>query len=254
MAFFAMSGALFLLTQLLQFVLGYDPLGAGYRIAPLALVLMIVAPQSPKVVERIGTKLTVVCGMGVGAFGLFALATVQPDSSYWRVLVGLTTMSLGMALVMAPATESIMGSLPRDKAGVGSAVNDTTRQVGGALGIAVLGSLLAAGYRSELASRVQGRVSAATLAHAKSSIGAALQRAGTLSGPRGTQLADAARAAFTHGMHLALVLGALVIVAGGLLALRYLPARAPDHHLNATELLPVDVVVDDDQIAMAAGD
>jgi EmrB/QacA subfamily drug resistance transporter len=254
MAFFAMSGALFLITQLLQFVMGYDPLAAGYRIAPIAVVLMIVAPQTPKLVERIGTKRTVAIGLVSAATGLLVIASCNPDTSYARVFVGLVVMALGMGLVMAPATESIMGSLPKEKAGVGSAVNDTTRQVGGALGIAVLGSLLAAGYQSQLAANASGRLTGAALTKAKSSIGAALVQAARLTGSDSQHVADAAKAAFTHGMHLALVFGAAVTIVAAILATLYLPARAPHHDLNASELLPGDIVVDDDELAIAGGD
>jgi Na+/melibiose symporter-like transporter len=252
-AFFAMSGALFLLTQLLQFVKGYDALSAGLRIAPFAIVLMIVGPISPRIVERIGTKRTVAGGLVIGAIGLALLASNDAGSSYLHILAGLATIALGLGLTMAPATESIMGSLPRAKAGVGSAVNDTTRQTGGALGVAVLGSLFASGYRASLDRHLDAGLSGTQLAKARSSVGGALEVASSLR-DGGTRLAHVATDAYVHGMRLSMLVGAVAILAGAALALRYLPARAadhPGHEINATEMLAIDVVIDDDQVSTA---
>jgi EmrB/QacA subfamily drug resistance transporter len=238
MAFFAMSGTLFLLSQLLQFVLGYTALEAGYRMAPIALSMMVMAPLAPRLNERFGTKKMVAIGLTVAATGLLILSQVDESSGYPLVLVALFVMAAGIASAMVPATDSIMSSVPKEKAGVGSAVNDTTRQVGGALGVAVLGSLLAAGYRSHLA--VDGLTGSA-LTTARSSVGGALQVAADTGN---TALAGAAKAAYVHGMHLSLVLGAAFILGGALLSLLYLPARARQEQ-NATELVPGDIVVSD---------
>ena len=132
--FFAMFGSLFLLTQYMQFTLGYDPLTAGIRLLPFALTMGITAPLSSKLVERIGTKITVTTGLTLVTIGLLLMTGLQVDTSYGNLVWRLMIMAVGMGLTMAPATESVMGSLPLGKAGVGSAVNDTTRQVGGALG------------------------------------------------------------------------------------------------------------------------
>jgi hypothetical protein len=145
---------------------------------------------------------------------------------------------------MVPATDSIMGSLPKEKAGVGSAVNDTTRQVGGALGVAVLGSLLATGYRSHL--KVEG-VTGSALATAKGSVGGALEVAKKLGN---SAVADAGRAAYVHGMHISLVVGAVFILGGALLSLLYLPARARDAEHNATQLVPSEIVVSDAELEL----
>jgi Na+/melibiose symporter-like transporter len=253
MTFFALTGTLFLLTQYLQFVLGFDALAAGYRMAPIAIVMMVVAPQSPKLAERFGTKRMVAAGFSVSALGLLILASCDADSSYGRVFVGIGVMALGFALGMAPATESIMGSLPREKAGVGSAVNDTTRQMGGALGVAVLGSILASGYRHALDVGAGGvSLTGRDLHETRASLGGAIQTAGRLGARAGDALVETAREAFASGMRASLVVGALFVLAGALLALRYLPAYGEHHHLNATELLPVDVVVDDAQLPRPA--
>ena len=253
MTFFAISGMLFLITQYLQFVMGFDPLQAGYRIAPLALVMMIAAPQSPRLAERAGTKRVVVIGFTICAGGLLILAACNADSPYTLVFVGLVFAALGIASGMPAATESIMGSLPREKAGVGSAVNDTTRQIGGALGVAVLGSILASAYRSSLAHDVVTReLDASQLHQAQSSLGGALQLAGRLGGDTADRLATAARDAFASGMRVSLLFGVLVVLAGAVLAWRYLPAYADNHELNLTQTLPVDVVVDNAELSTPA--
>ena len=136
MTFFALFGSMFLMTQYWQLVHGYSPLGAGVRLIPYALAMMIIAPLSARLVERFGTKRVITAGLLVIAAALYALSFIHATTPYPRVITVFCLMAVGMGMAMAPATESVMGSLPREKAGVGSAVNDTTRQVGGALGVA----------------------------------------------------------------------------------------------------------------------
>ena len=150
LVFFAMFGALFLLTQYFQFVLGYSPLETGIRMLPFAAAMMIVSPLSARLVERIGTKITVALGLGLVTTGLLTMTQLQADTPYVNIFWRLMLMAAGMGLTMAPATDSVMGSLPLFKAGVGSAVNDTTRQVGGAMGVAVVGSVLATTYGARI--------------------------------------------------------------------------------------------------------
>ena len=150
LTFFAMFGSVFIYTQYLQFVLGYSPLQSGVRLLAIALPMMIVAPLSPRFVHRFGTKLVVAAGMALTTLGLLLMSFVSADTSYPQLAWRMVVMACGLALTMAPATESIMGSLPLAKAGVGSAVNDTTRQVGGALGVAVLGSVFTSIYGSRV--------------------------------------------------------------------------------------------------------
>src|SRR5262249_17814763 len=147
---------IFLLTQYFQFVMGFSPLQTGVALLPIAITMMIVAPSSARIVEHVGTKLVVASGLAIASLALLSFAAVPsqhvsyPGQLLWRLVL----LAVGMGLVMAPATESIMGSLPRAKAGVGSAVNDTTRQVGGALGVAVLGSVMTSAYGSHVASSI----------------------------------------------------------------------------------------------------
>ncbi|MGH9005534.1 MAG: DHA2 family efflux MFS transporter permease subunit, partial [Acidimicrobiia bacterium] len=144
--FFAMFGTFFLFTQYLQLVLGYGTLEAGVRMLPMAFTMMVAAPSSARLVERFGARRVVTIGLSLVAVALLLLSTVAVDTPYWRLVLNLMVMAAGMGLSMAPSTTGIMASLPLGKAGVGSAVNDTTRELGGALGVAVLGSLLASQY------------------------------------------------------------------------------------------------------------
>jgi EmrB/QacA subfamily drug resistance transporter len=225
LVFFALFGSLFFLTQYLQFVLGYTALQAGIRVAPIALVLMISAPISGRLVSKVGNKVLVAGGMTLVAGGLFVLSMATISSGYGLVLVGLLVLGLGMGMAMAPATESIMGSVPLAKAGVGSAMNDTTRQIGGALGVAILGSIMSSVYTSSLAAAVGG-VPAKVAEAATSSLGAALQAGARIGGKAGEALVTAAKTSFIEGMDRGLVVGAAVALVGALVSLIWLPSRA----------------------------
>ncbi len=224
---FALFGFIFLSTQYLQFVLGYSPLSAGVHTIPFALAVMVMAPRSAKLVERFGTKRVVATGMLLFAVGLLVASTSTVTSGYGIVLVAIVLMGSGMGLTIAPATESIMGSLPKEKAGVGSAVNDTTRELGGALGVAVIGSILSSVYSAHLTDAAAGRLPAPALDAATSSVGAALAVAQRI-GPAAEPIVTAARQAFVDGMVIGSRVTAVVAVLGALVALKWLPARAAD--------------------------
>src|SRR5690606_35799009 len=196
--FFGMFGSFFAITQYLQMVLGYTPLEAGVRMLPVAVGLMIGAPVSARLAERFGSKIVVAAGLSTAAAGLLLLSWLQADSSYEQLVASMMVMAIGMGLSMAPATEAVMGAIPRSKAGVGSAMNDTTRQVGGALGVAVIGSLMSSVYRSNLDTSAVPLPPAATEA-ARESLGGALAVAAEV-GPAGAPLAEAARLAFVDSM------------------------------------------------------
>jgi Na+/melibiose symporter-like transporter len=221
--FFAMFGATFLLTQYFQFVLGYTPLETGYRFLPLAVCMMVLSPLSARFVQRIGTKLVVGTGLLMVTAGLVSWASLSATSPYWPDIIWRQALlACGMALTMAPATESIMGSLPLGKAGVGSAVNDTTRQVGGALGVAVIGSVLASIYGSRVGEFLQGKpVPSGTAQQLKQSLGLALQASKQVPG-----LAATAIDGFIDGMHVGVLVAAAVAFVGAIIAFVWLPARA----------------------------
>jgi EmrB/QacA subfamily drug resistance transporter len=244
LTFFALFGTIFLLTQYLQSVLGYSTVKAGAVLVPQAAVMMVLAPQSANLVRRFGNKRVVATGLTVVGLSLLLFTQFDVDSSTLDVIIITVLLGVGMANVMAPATDSIMGSLPRAKAGVGSAMNDTTRQMGGALGVAILGSILSSRYSAritELLPHVSGKVIAAT----NNNVGEALGFAHTkVSGPLSTQISDAAKNAFVHGLHTSSVVAAGVLLVAVVGVILWLPARHLD---EATEPEPVPVE------AMAAG-
>jgi len=230
LTFFAMFGSLFLLTQFLQSILGYTPLEAGIRLLPMAGVMLVISPLSAKLVERIGSKIVVATGLSVGAVGLIIASRLTAGASYPEVLASLVVLAAGLALVMPPATESIMGSLPLAKAGVGSAVNDTTRQVGGALGVAVLGSVMSSTYGPRVSDAISGLpVSSEQATAIHDQLGAALRAASEIGGEPGRMLADAASSGFADGMSTAFIIGAAALALGAVIVALFLPARARDH-------------------------
>jgi EmrB/QacA subfamily drug resistance transporter len=225
--FFAMFGSIFLLTQYLQFVLGYSPLSTGIRLLAFAIPMMVIAPWSPRLVDRIGTKLTVALGLACVSAGLVLLAGVGATTGYADIAWRMALAATGMALTMSPATESIMGSLPLARAGVGSAVNDTTRQVGGAVGVAVIGSVFSSIYGSKIVAALQGKpVPANAVALAKSSLGAALQAAQHFPAAAARTFVALAKTSFIEGFHSGLYVGAAASAVGIIGVLIWLPARA----------------------------
>ncbi|MCZ7665593.1 MAG: DHA2 family efflux MFS transporter permease subunit [Thermoleophilia bacterium] len=220
--FFGLFGSIFVLTQYLQFVLGYSALEAGLRITPFA-TLVLSAPLAARLVERIGTKAVVAAGLTIAATGLTLIARADLSAGYAPIGWSLAIIGVGMGATMAPATDSIMGSLPLAKAGVGSAMNDTTRMVGGALGVAVIGSVLSSAYGSAVEPALRG-LPAPAAAAARDSVGAALEVA-RRAGPVAGDLTQSARAAFVDAMGDALLVGAGIIVVGALIVVWRLPSR-----------------------------
>jgi EmrB/QacA subfamily drug resistance transporter len=225
--FFALFGTFFIITQYLQTVLGYSPFQAGLRMLPMALVVLTVSPLAPSLVERVGTKLVVGAGMLISAGGLLIFATLPPTDGYIRLLLGILVMALGFAMVLAPATESIMGALPRNKAGVGSAVNDTTRQMGSAIGVAVLGSVLASSYRPGLTARLHALGSPADVVEAaRQSVGSAVSAADALGEPMRSAVITAAREEFVSSFNGTVLVGAGALAVSALMVLWLLPAKS----------------------------
>ncbi|HVW31571.1 MAG TPA: DHA2 family efflux MFS transporter permease subunit [Acidimicrobiia bacterium] len=228
LVFFAMFGCLFFVSQYLQFVLGYSALQSGVRLLPVAGVLMVAAPLSAGFVRAFGTKLVVAAGLGLVAVALFVFSGTTTSSGYAHVALVLLIIGAGMGLAMAPATDSIMGSVPPERAGVGSAMNDTTREIGGALGVAILGSITNALYLSRItANPVFAGVAAASPQAAsavKSSIGGAAIVAAALPATAARAVTAAANDAFIHALDRTVLVAAAVAVAGALVALAFLPA------------------------------
>jgi EmrB/QacA subfamily drug resistance transporter len=240
--FFAMFGTLFLLTQYLQLVLAFSTVAAGAVLLPQAATIMVAAPFSSVWVRKFGNKRVVFVGLLIVASSYAMLTQLSVSSSAWQVIVITMVMGLGMGNVMAPCTDSIMGALPRAKAGVGSAVNDTTRQFGGALGIAVYGSVLASRYADHVTTRLGGILPSSVLAEVKDSVGGALNVTQKPEGqPFAAQIIDASRRSFVDGMHTAVVIAMVVLLIAAGIVYRYLPARAASDEPHPLDVVPVGV-------------
>ncbi len=231
-AFFALFGFVFVVTQYFQFVRGYGTLEAGVRTVPFALFTGTMAPLSARLVRRFGTKAVVTTGLAAmaGGFAIAAL-TAGVDTPYAVIVLAMLFLGGGLGLVQAPATESIMGALPPAKAGVGSAVNDTTRELGGTLGVAIVGSVFSSIYGSRLADALRGTpVPDEVIELATESVGAAravAEQAGAQVGPDAERfITDAVNSAFLDGWRVGSWVSAGVVLVGALLAWRFLPARA----------------------------
>ncbi len=228
--FFVIFGTIFLLTQYLQLVLGYSPLAAGIRVLPWAAVYMLSAPYSARMVERFGQRAVVSGGLLIVAGSLVLLSRSSVHADYGLLALSLVIMAFGQGMVTAPSTGAIVVSLPLDKAGVGSAINDTTRELGGALGVAVFGSLLVSRYQVEVSRHLAGLPAAAH--NATSSLGAAIQVSGQLGGQQGATLASVARHAYVHAFDVTVLVTVVVsLLAAGLVSwlLRPEPVDAEAH-------------------------
>jgi DHA2 family multidrug resistance protein-like MFS transporter len=224
LAFFGAFGVFFLVSQYFQFVLGYSPLTAAVAQIPAAIAMLIVAPRSAGLAERFGPDRVVTTGLlAIAAgFGLLAASAV-PDAAYLTVAPALVLFGSGLALTTAPSTALILSAMPTDKAGVGSAVNDTTRELGGSLGVAVLGSIVTSLYQARLP---LAQLPDQLRVPVTRSIGAALEIAGRLDDPDlGRALATAARAAFVSGFRTAFVVATVVALAAAAMVARFGPRR-----------------------------
>jgi EmrB/QacA subfamily drug resistance transporter len=209
--FFAFFGFVFVILQYVQLVLGYSPLEAGLALAPMAVVMMGLSPRVPRLVDRFGPARVAPAGLLLMAGGFALFSTVGVSSGYLRLLIGVLLLGTGLALATTPATTAIVSSLPQNKQGVASAVNDAAREIGGALGIAVLGSALAGRYRNGLMSTT-AHLPNNVADHAKAALAAALAIAKHL-GPRGAELAAHAQTAFVDGLGLAMMIAAASVAA-----------------------------------------
>ena len=210
---FAVMFALFLvLVQFLQAALGYSALRAASGLLPMAAVMMPLSTVAPTIAHRVGYRRTVVTGMVLVAAGLILLAvTADIDRGYVSVLPPLIVLAAGVGLAMSPSTTAITASLPEEKQGVASALNDTVREMGGAIGIALIGSVLNAQYRNNI-SETADALPADLAEPVKEGIGGALAAAAQ-AGPDGPAIADAARHAFADGMRPAMLLAAAIALA-----------------------------------------
>ncbi len=225
-AFFALFGFIFLITQYFQFVRGYGPLESGLRTIPVAVSIAAASVIGPLVVERIGTTRVVAGGLVSMGIGFLWVSTASAATPYTEIIGQMVFLGVGLGFTTAPATESIMGSLSVDKAGVGSAVNDTTRELGGTLGVAILGSVFNSIYVGSLADApVTSGLPVEAQELAQESVAAARFLAPEL-GPEAPAFVAEINAAFLDGLAVACLVAAGVAIAGAGLVFRYLPARA----------------------------
>jgi EmrB/QacA subfamily drug resistance transporter len=223
--FFALMGVMYFLTTYLQSVMGYTALEAGVRMVPIALGVILAARLSVPLTTRLGTKVVVAAGLAVVAVSLGAFTSVNADTEYLTKIAGaLTFMGIGMGLAMAPATDSIMGSLPKAKAGIGSAMNDVVRELGGTLGVAVLGSIVSTSYGSSMDDPTKQLPHDAAEAASDSVSGA--HEVATHMNNGADQLIAVADQAFIDAMTTAAGVAAGVALVGALIAAAFLPSRA----------------------------
>ncbi|MEU1479319.1 MFS transporter [Streptomyces sp. NPDC001668] len=229
--FFGMFAVIYYVTQFLQFVLGYGSLDTGVRLLPLAGAVFLGSALTGVLTPKLGVKPMVVTGLAIGTAGMFLLTQIDKGSTYGDLLAPMMMLGLALGLAISPATDTIMGSFPESELGVAGGVNDTALELGGALGIAVLGSLLGTAYRDELTDLVGNRLPAEAMETAKDSVGAGLavaQRVGQdpSAGPQQAQAAvDAVHQAFAHGVAQTSLIGGIIMAAGTLIVLAVMPGR-----------------------------
>jgi EmrB/QacA subfamily drug resistance transporter len=224
-AFFALFGFIFLITQYFQLVRGYSPLGAGIRTLPVATAIAVASIGAPRLVERLGTTRVVASGLILMAAGFVWVSTASAATPYLEIVGQMILLGAGLGATTAPATESIMGSLSADKAGVGSAVNDTTRELGGTLGVAVIGSVFTSVYVGALDGPVVSGLPDEARTVAEESVAAAGMIAPDLGSAAPAFLVEVSDA-FLAGLSVACLVVAGVVLVGAAVAARFLPARA----------------------------
>jgi Na+/melibiose symporter-like transporter len=227
LVFLAMSGVFFLMTQYFQLVLGYSAFGASARFAPLALIILLLSPRAPWFTNRFGVRTTVTVGLGLIACSLLFMVTLQVHASYAQALGTIIPFAIGLSLSMSPMTASIMSAVPDRRAGAWSAANDATRELGAALGVAILGSIAASIYRSAMHPAVDV-LPGGTDERAGSSLAGAVQAATRLAPAEGQRLVTHAQQAFVDSMQVAAFVGAVLALIAVVAAFRFLPHNLPE--------------------------
>ena len=251
LVFLAMFGVMFLVTQYFQLILDYSPLSSAVRFLPMAPIMIIVAPMTPRLSARFGANRVVTAGLVMVAAGLLMFRGLGLTTPYAYILACVICFVSGMALTMSPMTAAIMSAVPARRAGAGSAMNDATRELGAALGVAVLGSVAASQYTAKVAGLSKGLPTGARSV-AESSLSGALAVAQRMPGQAGRALARGAELAFVDGLHFAVLVGALLALASAVLVYRYLPAELADEAAAHTALADVEVALDEAAITSVA--
>ena len=227
----ALMGMMFFLPQFLQLVQGNTPLESGIAVMPGAGGLLVASLFSPRIAERIGTRTTVIIGLVMVTAGLAMSAFLTAGTAYWFIGVSLGLMGLGLGMVLPQATNGILASVPTERAGMGSAVNDGMAELGGSLGVAILGSLLALGYRNEIESQIAAAgdainaIPANVVEAVRESLAAGVLAVQQLPPELATPIREVAGNAFVSGMTTALMVAAGITLVGVLLAWWLFPSR-----------------------------
>jgi EmrB/QacA subfamily drug resistance transporter len=227
-ATFGLYGALFVFTQFFQFNNGFTPLQTGVRLLPAAGAVVVVAPASALLIRAIGIKLTMTAGLAMIAFGLWQVSGATVTTTFAGTVLGMVLLGAGAGLTLPTASGSVIGSAPPSDSGVASATNSTAFQLGGALGVGIVGSVLNTRYQNDMTAALAGQhLPHAALAASQGSFGGALAAAAAVGGHGGELLVHLAKTAFVSGMDLGLLAAAAAAVAGILVVLIWLPARRP---------------------------
>ena len=225
-AFFSLFGFTFLITQYFQFVRGYDPLDAGLHTLPFAFGAGITAPIAARLALKFGPRRVIPVGLLCMGIAQIWASRFEVDTTYFgAVMASMVLMAMGLSLVTSPASESVMGSLPRDMAGVGSAINDTGREVGGTLGVAIIGSIFATTYGPRIVELLTPlQLPEAAVSAAEESVGAAFAVAEKVGDPSLSEsIQGMASSSFLEGFQAACTTVGIVAICGALLAFRFLP-------------------------------
>jgi Na+/melibiose symporter-like transporter len=249
--FFTLMGVFFSISQLFQLVMGYGTFESAVRLAPIFVAMIVVAPQAPRLVQRFGERATVAGGLGLVAGGIGVLALLPAVPSYAQVAIGLSITAGGMALAMSPTTDLLMSSVPATKAGMGAAMNDTTRELGGSLGVAVLGSVLASQYAAHVSTATTA-LTAGAAGTVKASLAGALHVAGALPAEQANSLAAAARSAWMNGLTVSMVVGAVIIAAAALIARVGLPASRVADEADTVDFIAIVGDAEGDLVPVAS--
>ena len=237
---FAMFVSFFFLTQYFQLVQGRSALQAGLLILPTSGAMMVGAPVSGMLIGRIGPRALITVSMLLMAFGIALLTQVEVDTSTAYVITALATFGLAGGLGMAPLTDTVMAAVPVDDAGIGSAVNDVTRELGGALGIALIGSLVNGWYRSDIDSALAGQVPAEVLELARDGVGVATLAAGQLPADLAATVTATANLAFVDAMTSGFIVSAAILIATLGVVLTMIPVRMRQDQATADQSLRPD--------------
>lgn len=223
--FLAMFGVMFLISQYFQLILGFSPLGASVRFLPMSPIMVLVATRTPRLAARFGAHRVVSTGMVLVAVGLLMFRGLDTNTSYLYVFACIVPLTTGIAMAMSPMTASIMSAVPARRAGTGSAMNDATRELGAALGVAVLGSLAASRYGRSV-DRVIATIPEGSRSAVRSSLPTAIAQAKKLTGADAAAVRSAAEQAFISGIHFAVTVGGALAALAAVVVYRYLPDKA----------------------------